>query len=669
MEALAARAAARSRVCQILYTVGACLVGALLLARLYEWQVVQHSDLVRRATLEHVSRETIPAERGTIYDATGNPLVANVSYDLVFAVPSELDNPPLEAEKLAPILGIPADTIMQRFQLSENWVALARKQPPAVSAQIRSLQSNARQQRGQELRGIGLQPESKRVYPAGTLASQVLGFTSYDGAGQYGIENQYNDLLAGTPGRLTVERDVSGQELDLGDRTMDPPQNGANLYLTIDQTMQFIVEQQLAAAVQQHQATGGTVIVMNPRTGAIMAMASVPTFDPNRFETADAKLFVNPAISTPFEPGSTFKLITMSAGIELRAVTPDTTMVDRGSELIGGQTIWDWDRKAHGTVTMVDVLARSLNLGAAWVGRRVGASDFYRYVQNFGFGQRTGVDLQGEAAGVVRTPSGDSWYPIDLSTNSFGQGLTATPLQLTTAVAAIANGGAMMRPYVVQRTIKGGTTNETVPVIAGHPISPETARTMTDMMVKVIQKGEGNAAAIPGYSVAGKTGTASIAEHGVYLQDATVASFVGFVPAQSPAFVMYIKIDRPKDTPWGSETAAPLFSSISKELLLYLHVAPTEPVPTPTPMPTPRATSASPNAQIAAGADSSGTGAASESVRPTASAPARPTPGALRPFEGDTRRGQAARPPATVVPALKAPVRERPPPVATAKGR
>lgn len=665
MEALARRAETRARVCQILYTLGACLVGLALLARLYEWQVVQHPDLVRRATLEHVSRETIPAERGTIYDATGGPLVTNVSYDLVFAVPSELDNPSLEAEKLAPILGIPADTILQRFQLNKNWVALAHKQPPEVSAQIRSLQSTARQQHGQELRGIGLQPESKRIYPGGTLASQVLGFTSYDGTGQYGVENRYNDELSGTPGRLTVERDVTGQELDLGDRTMDPPQNGADLYLTIDHTMQFIVEQQLAAAVQQHQATGGTIIVMNPRTGAIMAMANVPTYDPNHFETTDAKLFVNPAISTPFEPGSTFKLITMSAGIELHAVTPDTTMVDKGSELIGGQTIWDWDHKAHGTVTMVDVLAHSLNLGAAFVGRRVGASDFYRYVQNFGFGQRTGIDLQGEAAGVVRTPDGGSWYPIDLSTNSFGQGLTATPLQLITAVSAIANDGAMVRPYVVQKTVKNGKTTETVPVITGHPISPQTAHTMTDMMIKVIQKGEGNAAGIPGYVVAGKTGTASIAEHGVYLQDATIASFVGFVPARNPAFVMYIKIDRPKDTPWGSETAAPLFSSISKELLLYLHVPPTEPVPTPTP--TPHPAPASEDAK-ASPRDGSTAPSAAEDARPSAAVPVRPTAAAPRQYEGDARRASPSRA-ATAAPGQRAPVRERPAPAPTAKGR
>ena len=288
---------------------------------------------------------------------------------------------------------------MQRFQLNKNWVALAHKQPPEVSAQIRSLQSAARQQHGRSCAGSACSRKASACIREVRWRRRCLASRATTGRGSTASRNRYNDELSGTPGRLTVERDVAGQELDLGDRTMDPPQNGADLYLTIDHTMQFIVEQQLAAAVQQHQATGGTIIVMNPHTGAILAMASVPTYDPNHFETTDAKLFVDPAVSAPFEPGSTFKLITMSAGIELHDVTPDTTMVDKGSELIGGQTIWDWDHKAHGTVTMVEVLAHSLNLGAAFVGRRVGANDFYRYVQNFGFGQRTGIDVQGEAAG------------------------------------------------------------------------------------------------------------------------------------------------------------------------------------------------------------------------------------------------------------------------------
>lgn len=579
MDVPAHRARRRARNWQLVFQVGFFALGVALIARLYGWQVVQHQDIVRRATSEHVKQETIPADRGAIYDSTGEPFVSNVSYDLVFAVPSSLDNPTVTAEKLAPILGTTREALIERFKASEHWVSLAHKQPPDVSAQIRAL----------GLKGIGLQPESKRVYPAGSLASQVLGFTSYDGKGQYGIEWRYNDELSGTPGRLTVERDVAGNQINLNDRTMDPPKHGADLYLTIDHTMQFIVEQQLAASIKQHDATGGSVIVMDPRTGAILAMANYPTYNPNTFETTEGKLFVNTSISQAFEPGSTFKVLTMSMGIDQRLVTPETTMIDKGSEVIGGHTIWDWDRKVHGEVSMVDVLAHSLNLGAAFVGRKVGAPDFYRYVRNYGFGVRTGIDLQGEVDGTVRTPDGGNWYVVDLSTNSFGQGLTATPLQMVTAVAAIANGGTMMRPYVVRQVVRNGEGRSIVPVIVGHPVSPTTARTVTDMMVQVLLKGEGWTARVPGYQVAGKTGTAQIAENGVYIPDATIASFVGFVPAQNPAFVMLVKIDRPKDTPWGSETAGPLFQSIARELLLYMHVAPTEPIPTPTPLPATKA--------------------------------------------------------------------------------
>lgn len=582
MDALAEQARQRARHWQLVYALVSLLIGGGLIVRLYGWQVLQHQQMVRRASHEHVSQELIPARRGTIYDAHGEALVTNVDYHLVFAVPSQLDRPEIAAEKLAPILGMPSGAIMQRFAASKYWVSLAHMQPPAVANQIRAL----------KLAGIGLQPESKRVYPAGSLASQLLGFTSYDGQGQYGIERYYNKQLSGTPGRLTAEHDVAGNLINLNDSSMNPPQNGADLSLTIDRTIQFIAEQQLDAAVAKHQATGGTVIVMDPHTGAILAMASTPTYDPNHFETTKSKLFVNPAISVPYEPGSTFKVVTLSTGLDLHRITPNTTMVDTGSAILGGQRIWDWDRKAHGTVTMTQVLEHSLNLGAAFVARRTGPADFYRYVHNFGFGARTGIDLQGEVVGTVRQPDGGNWYPIDLSTNAFGQGLTVTPIQLITAVAAVANGGAMVRPYVVAQIVRNGHAQVTVPTIVGHPISPETAQQMTTMMEAVVAKGEGTEAAIPGYIVAGKTGTASIAEHGVYLQNATIASFIGFVPAQQPAFIMLVKIDRPKDDPWGADVAAPVFASISKELLMYLHVAPTEPLPTPTAGPTATATAA-----------------------------------------------------------------------------
>jgi cell division protein FtsI/penicillin-binding protein 2 len=565
----------RTRHWQLAFQWGAALAGLALIARMYSWQVLHHADLAQRAALEHVGQETIPADRGTIYDANGEALVTNVSYDLVFAVPSQLENPSVAAEKLAPILGLPSDAIAARFRLNQNWVSLAHKQPPEVSAQIKAL----------KLRGIGLQPESKRVYPGGSLAAQLLGFTSYDGIGQYGLESRYNDQLSGTPGSLTVERDVTGVPINLEDQSMKPPHNGADLYLTIDRTIQFTAERQLAIAVKQHEAAGGTAIVMDPHSGAILALANVPSYDPNSFETTDNALFNDPAISSPYEPGSTFKVITMSAGLDLHQITPETTMLDKGTDTIAGYTIYDWDRKAHGYVSMADVLAHSLNLGAAFVGRRVGAPDFYRYVRNFGFGQPTGIDLQGEAPGFVRTPTDTNWYPVDLSTNSFGQGLTATPLQITVAVASVANGGAMMRPYVVRKVVQDGVARPTVPTIEGHPITPETARAVTDMMVEVLVKGEGYEAHIPGYVVAGKTGTASIAEHGVYLDDATIASFVGFVPAENAAFVIFVKLDRPKDSPWGSETAAPLFQAIAKDLLLYMHIPPTEAIPTPAPTP------------------------------------------------------------------------------------
>ncbi len=549
-----------------------------LIFRLYTWQVADAPLLAQRAAREHALSVPIDAPRGRILDASGQPLVTNVSFDRVYAVPPDIKDPVTTATRLAPVLGLSVDQLLSLMQASSDYVTLARKVAPAVRDQVLAL----------DLAGIHLEPDVKRVYPAGMLASQLLGFTNYAGEGNYGIEQQYNSVLTGKPGELRAQRDGVGNEIDLNHAVRIPAVPGDDLQLTINSAIQYDVERALLAGIQQHGARAGSIIVMDPSTGAILALANYPTYDPNQFQDTPADRFVDPAVSAPFEPGSTFKLITFAAALEHHAVTPETTVDDPGYRTGDGYTIYDWDRKNHGVVTMRQVLDHSLNVGAAFAAHRTGTQAFYDMVRAFGFGRPSGVDLQGEQGGFLRTDHMDGWYPIDLTTNSYGQGVTATSLQLTTAVAAIANGGNLLRPYAVQQVVSPQGVKATQPTVVGHPISTQTAATLTDMMVEVPIKGEANEARIPGYVVAGKTGTAQVVENGKYIPDATIASFVGFVPAQHPAFVMYIVLDRPQDSPYGAETAAPMFGALGKQILVHMGIAPTEPVPTPTPTAAPR---------------------------------------------------------------------------------
>lgn len=555
------------------------LLGFFLLAalglsyRLYTWQVTNAGSLDLRGTREHALQVPIDAPRGRIFDSRGKVLVTNVEFDRIYAVPPDVKDQVTTASRLAPVLGMTYDRLYTLLQTKSNYITLARKVDPSVRDQVNAL----------GLPGIGMEPDVKRSYPAGSLAAQLLGFTNYNGDGNYGLEQYYNKVLTGQPGQLRAERDGLGNEIDLTHAVRIAPVPGKDLQLTIDSAIQYDAEQELAAGIQKHGALSGSIVVMDPFTGAILAMANSPAYDPNQFQDTPVARFVNGAVSTPFEPGSTFKLITMATALQHGAVTPLTTVNDPGYLTEYGSTIHDWDRKWHGTVTMRYVLDHSLNVGAAFAAKQTGAQTFYAGVQAFGFGRPTGVDVQGEAGGVVYTSQRPDWRPISLATNAFGQGLTATSLQIATAVSAIANGGNLMQPYVVQEISSPNGVQTTQPKVVGHPIAPATAATLTNMMEEVPIKGEATLARIPGYLVAGKTGTAQVAENGGYSPDATMASFVGFLPAQHPAVVIYIVLDHPTDSPYGAETAAPMFANLGQQIMVHMGIAPTEPMPTPTP--------------------------------------------------------------------------------------
>jgi cell division protein FtsI/penicillin-binding protein 2 len=553
------------------------VVALVLIGRLGWWQVVESARLTQRLEAQKLLDQPLPATRGAIRDTNGELLAGNLGAAFICAFPSQVRRPEDAAAKLAPVLGVSTQSILDALaNTSASYVRLNRgaRVDQQVADQVAALR----------IGGIVVEPATKRTYPERALAGQVIGFVDFDGHGRYGIEGQWNEQLTGTPGRLRSEKDTEGHEIGIGIRDLRPPVDGLDTYLTLDRTIQYIAERELERAVIDQRADGGTVIVMNPRTGAILAMANRPSFDPNRYEevATTPDIFQNPAISGTYEPGSTFKIVTMAAGIEEKVITPETVIDDSGILTLGGFTIRNWDRKANGRITMTQALERSSNIAAASVAQRLGVDRFQRYVGTFGFGTRTGIDLQGEEIGIVKRVGTAVWSQTDVVTNAYGQGIAVTPIQMAVAMSTIANGGIMMRPHVVQKVIDSATgqvVSETRPQIVRQAISRDASAAMLQMLFRSAENGETRGTLVPGFQAAGKTGTASIPTNGVYSEDETIASFVGAVPANDPQFVILVKIDRPRVEPWGSLVAKPVFAMVGQEVSRYLRLARTEPIP------------------------------------------------------------------------------------------
>jgi len=561
---------------RLLIVVAVLVVAVLgLVGRLVDLQIVNHQDYREQAQAEHVSRVDILPRRGAILDRNGYPLAASVdAYDVLVDkhVWGSPDSTRRSAEELADVLNRATDDILADLDESiSREVVVARGLDYQASVAVEEL----------GLSGVRLMRSSRRVYPEGNMAPALLGFLGRDNFGLAGLEADYNRVLGGAAGALVYERDGRGDINPLADQKSTPADPGADIILTIDRYAQYLVERELDATIKKHKASGGTIIIMDPRTGAILAMASRPSFDVTHLDFSDedtAELYRNRAVTDMYEPGSVFKTITMAAALNEGAVSPGSTYVDEGVARASGWTITNWDLGAHGVQTATQILTKSLNTGAVWLSQLLGPDTFYDYVQRFGFGQLTDVGLSGESPGQVRTPADEGWYEVDLATNSFGQGINVTPLQLITAISAIANDGRLMRPYIVQEIRSDGQSQVTQPVTVRQVITPETANTLTDMMESVV---DGITAIysieVPGYRVAGKTGTASISVPGGYKPDSYVASFAGFVPTDDPALAILVKIDEPKDVPWGSAVCAPVFARLSSTLLPYLKVLPDSP--------------------------------------------------------------------------------------------
>ena len=541
----------------------------LLSLRVGYWQTIGRGALLEGATDQVRSDLVLAAQRGVVRDRTGAILATTVPLRSLYAIPSRIgDHAAIAAAsaKLAPLLGTTSDVLLTKLDAGSDWLYVRRRLPEETARAIESL----------GITGLGFETEPKRMYPNDTVGAHVLGFVNDDGLGQYGIEGKYDTMLRGLPGRLVVERDPKDRDLAVGLRTASPPVNGSDLVLTIDLVIQTSAERALRAAMDKEKATGGSVVILDPRDGAILALASYPSYDPAAVAKADPLALMDRAISWTFEPGSTMKAVTIAAAIDRGAVTPNTTYVDTGCTVIGGRRLCNAGSKAYGTSTVTQILEHSANAGAVFVAQKLGAEQLYSYLGAFGFGEATGVDLSGEARGSVRPLA--EWYPVDLGTIAYGQGVAITPLQLAAAYAAIANGGTLYQPYVVAARRDADGEHRTAAVAVRRPITPETAATLRAMLTSTVDNGIANLAAIPHFSVAGKTGTAQIpSDDGRYVDDAYISSFAGFAPANDPRFVAVIVLERPQSKLLGTITAMSTFRAIAEDALRTTRVQPDRP--------------------------------------------------------------------------------------------
>ncbi|MFI5274608.1 MAG: peptidoglycan D,D-transpeptidase FtsI family protein, partial [Ktedonobacterales bacterium] len=556
------------------------LVG--LLGRTAWWQLAQGATLAQRAAQESVRALSIPAGRGEILDVNGAPLAVSVTRDTVIVDPALLRAAgalATAAQALSGPLGLSATHITAQIDVPGEYVRLVGadgrpllltpQQTTAVNAAIAA----AHLQNG----GVALLPQTTRIYPDGSLAAQTLGFVRLsDGAGQYGVEQMENGVLGGKPGLLYTRVSQDGQPLALPPLRQTDPTPGADVTLTLDANVQRWAEQGLASAVQATNADGGQVIVLDPTTGAIIAMANSSSFDPNQYYNAALSSFSNPAVSATYDPGSVMKAVTMAAGIQQGVITPQTTFFDPGYTDVDGVRIYNFDRTGHGVENMTQVLRYSANVGAVFVARRVGAQHFYQNLSNFGFGQPTGSGLPGEVAGLRGGGGGES-ANLTLAENAFGESIGVTPLQIAQAYAALANGGVLMRPHIVaSATADGGlgATTPYAPQVVRRVVSAQTAATVTQMLVQSALHSDANMALLPGYSIAAKTGTST-----PYPNDPswTYASVVGYAPATHPRFVLLVKLDHPRTVIFGGEAAGPLWRALAQQLFMYYRIPPTQP--------------------------------------------------------------------------------------------
>ncbi|HEX6303574.1 MAG TPA: penicillin-binding protein 2 [Anaerolineales bacterium] len=558
-------------------------VAAFIVIQMVRIQLSPQAEVFRdRGNAYSGGWQTIVPARGEIYDRWGHLLAGNTTVYEVGVELTRVENPATIALTLNAVVGSDYDEVFSAASQEPSGTAVYRvladfvseEQKARLDTLTREMEiayANSEDENRPSMAGARYVAHLQRSYPETDLASNILGFVNREGKGFFGVEEKFSDLLSGTPKTVWVPVDPNRVE-EIPDI---PP--GASLTLTIDRAIQTEVEDILENALQQNGAEAGTIVVMDPQSGEIYAMATTPRLDLNEYWRY-GEIFVNPtpfnrAVSKSYESGSVFKVLTMAAALDSDTVKPSTPFLDTGVFEIGGAVIHNWNSGAWGPQDMVGCMQHSLNVCLAWVASQVGADTFYRYLQDFGIGRLTGIDLAGEVPGRVKIPGDSDWYEADLGTNSFGQGVSVTPIQMVMAVSAIANEGKMVTPRVVKSMHDKGREYNTSPQVAGMPISDETARTLTKMLANSLET-ESSVALVEGYRVAGKTGTAEIPTPLGYTSSATNASFVGWGPVDDPRFLVYVWMEKPTSSPWGSEVAAPVFRDVVERLVVLMNLPP-----------------------------------------------------------------------------------------------
>ena len=602
----------------------------VVILRLFQIQVINHDDYRALAESQYSSQFEIPAKRGEILSSDGYVLAGAKSNYLLFAEPKRISDPYKVSSDLAEILSsmrsllddyetdyeedgdsedgeedditntnksedsgrspklTKSEMFEKYFKDFYNYISSDRLWVPLMR-DITSEEKIKIEESG--ITGIGFEEYPVRYYPEGTLASHLLGFvgSTEDGekVGYFGIEGRLNEDLKGKPGKVLEETDALGNPILMGDYRMVPPIQGRNVVLTINRSIQYMVEKKIKEGVEKYGAYSGSAIVMDPFTGDIIALANYPTYDPANFNEEEKYVEKlgrknierkNLAISYTYEPGSIMKPMTVSAAVDLGLVGPDTTFVDSGPVVYSTHTIDNWDGKHYGVQTIAQLLQKSNNIGAAWVGMQVGRDKLYKYLSDFGIGTVSGIDLEGEDTGILRPK--DSWTDIDTANISFGQGVSTTPLQMLSAFNVIANGGFLMQPKIISKLVDENGETEIPSKNIRRVISKETSDIMTDLLEKAAEGGEGKYFILKDYRISGKTGTAEVPEEGSYSKNRTNATFVGFL-TQSKAFSLIVKLQEPQESPWAAETAVPVWMDIASELVKFYGIAPDRVVENP----------------------------------------------------------------------------------------
>ncbi|MBX9658035.1 MAG: penicillin-binding protein 2 [Nitrospiraceae bacterium] len=542
---------------------------AVVLFRLVSLQVLQAAELTAKADRQHQKTVSLEGARGTVVDRHGKVLAMNMEVPSVFGIPTALESPAKTARSLSPVLHVRTDELEKKLRQDRSFVWLARKLDPEQGHRLEHM----------PMEGIGLVMEGRRFYPKGPLLAHVLGFAGMDGEGLEGIERRYESQLHGEKRVVILQRDAMGRTVFPKGRAEQVPAAGHSLVITVDEVIQYIAEKEVEEAVTKAHAKSGTVIVLDPQTGAVLALAISPRFDPNAVASLTADRWRNRALTDTYEPGSTMKALVAAAALEEKVMKPSTMLYGENGRMTIANTVIH-DHEKLGWMTFAQVIQKSSNIGAAKTGMALGDQRLYRYLQAFGFGQKTEIDLPGEVGGMVKHPR--EWGRRSLASISMGQEIGVTPIQMVSAVAALANGGVLMKPYVVSevRDAQGKALRQILPQVKRRVVSPETARTVTSILEGVVTDGTGAKAAIPGFRVAGKTGTAQKIDPrtGAYSSTLFVGSFVGFVPADNPRLAMIVVIDEPQGESWGGTVAAPVFRRVGEQVLNYLGVSSDEPV-------------------------------------------------------------------------------------------